>query len=78
MAAGPPPEHNKPSHDLRYMRYDMMAEVLGCYAEYVEQPEAISPALQRAWARVEEGMVAFVNVKIDCCACAMRLSSREI
>jgi len=40
-----------------------MAEALGCYAEYVEEPEDIRPALQRAWKKVEEGMVRFVNVK---------------
>ena len=41
-----------------------MAEALGCYAEYVEDPEDIRPALQRAW-EVEEGMVGLVNVKTD-------------
>jgi hypothetical protein len=40
-------------------------QALGCYAEYVEQPEEIRPALQRAWKKVEEGMVGFVNVKTD-------------
>jgi thiamine pyrophosphate-dependent acetolactate synthase large subunit-like protein len=43
-----------------------MAEALGCYAEYVEEPEDIRPALQRAWRKVEEGIVGFVNVKTDC------------
>jgi hypothetical protein len=35
--------------------------------------------LQRAWARVEEGMVGYVNVKTDCRARAttVRFSSRE-
>ena len=42
-----------------------MAEALGCYAEYVEEPEDIRPALQRAWKKVEEGMFGFVNVKTD-------------
>jgi hypothetical protein len=28
-------------------------------------PEDIRPALQRAWRKVEEGMVGFVNVKTD-------------
>jgi len=41
-------EHNKPGRDLGYTRYDKMAEALGCYAEYVEEPEQIRPALQRA------------------------------
>jgi hypothetical protein len=35
--------------------------------------------LQRAWKKVEEGMVGFVNVKTDCRvrATTVRLSSRE-
>ncbi|MGH7029321.1 MAG: thiamine pyrophosphate-binding protein [Stellaceae bacterium] len=73
------PEHNKPGRDLGYTRYDKMAEALGCYAEYVEEPEGIRPALQRAWQKVEEGMVGFVNVKTDYRARAttVRFSSRE-
>src|SRR5213592_2390777 len=59
------PERNKPGRDLGYTRYDKMAEALGCYAEYVEEPEDIRPTLQRAWQKVEEGMVGFVNVKTD-------------
>ena len=49
----------------------------GC--EYVEQPEDIRPALQRAWRKVEEGMVGFVNVKTDYRArtTTVRFSSRE-
>ena len=38
------PEHNKPGRDLGYTRYDKMADGLGCYAEYVEEPEGIRPA----------------------------------
>jgi hypothetical protein len=38
------PERNKPGRYLRDMRYDMMAEALGCYAEYVA-----GPGLQRAF-----------------------------
>ena len=38
-----------------------MAEALGCYAEYVEEPEGIRLALQRAWKKVEEGMVGFAT-----------------
>jgi hypothetical protein len=47
--------------------------------EYVEEAEDIRPALQRAWKKVEEGMVGFVNVKTDYRARAMtvRFSSRE-
>jgi thiamine pyrophosphate-dependent acetolactate synthase large subunit-like protein len=73
------PERNKPGRDLGYTRYDKMAEAVGCYAEYVEDPEDIRPALQRAWKKVEEGMVGFVNVKTDYRARAttVRFSSRE-
>jgi len=73
------PERNKPGRDLGYTRYDKMAEALGCYAEYVEEPEGIRPALQRAWKKVEEGMVGFVNVKTDYRARATTVcfSSRE-
>jgi thiamine pyrophosphate-dependent acetolactate synthase large subunit-like protein len=55
------------------------AEALGCYVEYVEEPEDIRLALQRAWKKVEEGTLGFVNVKIDygARATAVRFSSRE-
>ena len=44
-----------------------------------KQSEGIRPALQRAWRKVEEGMVGFVNVKTDYRARAtiVRFSSRE-
>ena len=42
-----------------------MAEEPGCYGEYVEQPEDIRPALERAQKKVDERMVALVNVKTD-------------
>jgi thiamine pyrophosphate-dependent acetolactate synthase large subunit-like protein len=52
---------------------------LGCYGEYVEQPEDIRPALERAQKKVDDGMVALVNVKTDYRARAttVRFSSRE-
>ncbi len=59
------PQRNKPGRDLGYTRYDKMAEGLGCYGEYVEQPEEIRPALERAQRQVDEGRVALVNVKTD-------------
>jgi thiamine pyrophosphate-dependent acetolactate synthase large subunit-like protein len=73
------PDRDKPGRDLGYTRYDKMAEALGCYAEYVEEPEEIRPALQRAWKKVEEGTVGFVYVKTDYRARATtaRFSSRE-
>jgi len=48
--------------DLGYSRYDKMAEVFGAYGEYVERPEDIRPALERAAA---SGKPAVVNVVTD-------------
>jgi thiamine pyrophosphate-dependent acetolactate synthase large subunit-like protein len=59
------PQRNKPGRDLGYTRYDIMAQGLGAYGEYVEKPEEIRPALERAQKKVDEGMVALVNVKTD-------------
>jgi len=59
------PQRNKPGRDLGYTRYDKMAEGLGCYGEYVEKPEDIRPALERAQQQVDAGRVALVNVKTD-------------
>ena len=42
-----------------------MAETLGCYGEYVEQPGEIRAALDRAQREVDRGSVALVNVKTD-------------
>ncbi len=73
------PERNKPGRDLGYTRYDKMAEALGAHGEYVEKPEDIRPALERAKQKIDEGMVALVNVKTDYRARAttVRFSSRE-
>jgi thiamine pyrophosphate-dependent acetolactate synthase large subunit-like protein len=59
------PNHDKPGRELGYTRYDKMAEALGCYAEYVEKPEELGPALKRAQKQVDKGRVALVNVKTD-------------
>jgi len=59
------PKREKPGRDLGYTRFDRMAEALGCHGEYVERPEEIRPALERAQARVDQGMVALVNVRTD-------------
>src|SRR6478672_7508582 len=59
------PERNKPGRDLGYTRYDIMAQGLGAHGEYVENPEDIRPALERAQKKVDDGMVALVNVKTD-------------
>lgn len=55
-------EHRKPGQHLGYTRYDKMAEALGCYAEYVEDPAQIKPALERAF---KSGLPAVINVRTD-------------
>ncbi len=59
------PKKEKVGRNLGYTRFDKMAESLGCYGEFVEKPEEIGPALQRAQKKVDQGMVALVNVKTD-------------
>ena len=59
------PDGTKPGRDLGYTRYDKMAEALGCYAEYVEQPGEIKGALERAQEQINKGRVAVVNIKSD-------------
>jgi thiamine pyrophosphate-dependent acetolactate synthase large subunit-like protein len=56
------PTRSKPGRELGYVRYDKMAEAFGCHGEYVEKPEDIRPALERAFA---SGKPALVNVKTD-------------
>jgi thiamine pyrophosphate-dependent acetolactate synthase large subunit-like protein len=48
--------------DLGFSRYDKMAEVFGAHGEYVEKPQDIRPALERAAA---SGKPAVVNVITD-------------
>jgi acetolactate synthase-1/2/3 large subunit len=48
--------------ELGFTRYDKMCEVFGCHGEYVEKPEDIRPALERAAA---SGKPAVVNVLTD-------------
>jgi acetolactate synthase-1/2/3 large subunit len=59
------PEQVKPGRNLGYTRFDKMFEALGCHGEYVERPEDIRPALERAAAAVAEGKTAIVNVVTD-------------
>jgi len=59
------PEQKKPGRYLGYTRFDRMAEALGCHGEYVERPEDIRPALDRAAAKVAAGQPALVNVVTD-------------
>ncbi|HUB49943.1 MAG TPA: thiamine pyrophosphate-binding protein [Acetobacteraceae bacterium] len=59
------PKREKPGRELGYTRYDKLCEALGGYGEYVTKPEEIRPALERAQRKVDEGMVALVNVRTD-------------
>jgi thiamine pyrophosphate-dependent acetolactate synthase large subunit-like protein len=59
------PKGDKPGRNLGYTRFDQMAETLGCYGEFVEEPGAIRPALERAQRQVDQGRVALVNIKTD-------------
>ena len=59
------PKKEKPGRDLGYTRFDKIAEALGCHGEYVERPEDIRPALERAAAAAEKGIPALVNVVTD-------------
>jgi acetolactate synthase-1/2/3 large subunit len=46
---------------LSYARYDRVVEALGGHGEYVERPQEIRPALERA---LSAGTAAVVNIKI--------------
>ncbi len=59
------PKREKPGRDLGYTRYDKMAEALGGFGLYVEQPDDIRPALLQALAQVKAGIPALVNVRTD-------------
>lgn len=48
--------------DLGYQRYDKIVEALGGYGEFVENPDEIQPAIERAMA---SGQPALVNVCTD-------------
>ncbi len=56
------PKREKVGRDLGYTAFHTMAESLGCHAEYVEEPAAIRPALERALA---SDAPALVNVLTD-------------
>jgi acetolactate synthase-1/2/3 large subunit len=59
------PDGDKPGRNLGYKRYDQMAEALGAHAEFVETPDDIRPALERAAKANAEGKPAVVNVLTD-------------
>lgn len=59
------PEGWKPGRDLGYTRFDKIAQTLGAHGEYVEKPDDIRPALERAKRAVADGVPALVNVVTD-------------
>jgi len=59
------PEKAKPGRELGYPRYDKLAECFGGHGEYVEKPEDIRPALERAKKAVASGKSAIVCVVTD-------------
>jgi thiamine pyrophosphate-dependent acetolactate synthase large subunit-like protein len=59
------PDRNKPGRDLGYPRYEKFAECFGGHGEYVEKPEDIRPALERAMKAVKAGKPALVCVVTD-------------
>ncbi len=56
------PQQNKPGRNLGYIRYDKIAQAVGAHGEFVEKPDDIRPALERAWA---SGKPSVVNVITD-------------
>jgi acetolactate synthase-1/2/3 large subunit len=44
------------------LRYDSMFEAIGCHGEFVQRPEELSPALERA---VAAGRPSVVNILGD-------------
>ena len=55
-------EQNVAATELGFTHYEKMAEAFGAHGEYVEKPNEIRPALERAFS---SGRAACVNVKID-------------
>jgi len=51
-----------PGRELGHVRYDQVAQGLGAYGEFVEDPKAIRPALERAVKELEKGRPALLNV----------------
>ena len=56
------PNKEKAGRELGYTAFHKMAEALECHGEYVDTPDAIRPALERAFAA---GCPALVNVLTD-------------
>jgi thiamine pyrophosphate-dependent acetolactate synthase large subunit-like protein len=61
-AAGGPSRKSEPGRHLGFSHYEQMAQAYGCHSEWVERPEDIRPALERAFSA---GIPALVNVVVD-------------
>lgn len=59
------PEKEKPGRDLGYTRFHDMAKALDCAGFYVDDPNEIRPALEKAKLEVAAGRPAVVNVLTD-------------
>jgi thiamine pyrophosphate-dependent acetolactate synthase large subunit-like protein len=57
-----PLDHEPTTRYLPRIRYEKIMEAFGGYAESVDQPEQVQPALRRA---VESGLPACLNVYVD-------------
>ncbi|MHB1418524.1 MAG: thiamine pyrophosphate-binding protein [Bacillota bacterium] len=60
-----PQDHGTGQEFISGIRYDKIAEYLGCHGEYVTRPEQIRPALERAFKAAEGGQPAVINVEVD-------------
>ena len=67
------PRREKPGRELGYTRFDLLAKSLGCHGEYVENPQDIRPALERAKNAIRNGKPALVNVVTDFAARAVTI-----
>jgi acetolactate synthase-1/2/3 large subunit len=60
------PKDEPPPHEfIPKQRYDLMFEAIGCHGEYVENPDDITGALNRAFDAAEQGKPAVVNVIVS-------------
>ena len=57
-----PPDHEPATRYLPRIQYEKIMESFGGYAESIDQPEQVQPALCRA---VESGLPACLNVYVD-------------
>jgi acetolactate synthase-1/2/3 large subunit len=60
-----PEGQTRPNFLQENLRYDKMFEFMGAYGEWVTQPNAIRPALERAFKSAEAGVPAVVNVDVS-------------